>query len=61
MKLYLLDSNDAANYPAHRGITSELYGGGRERVAMVRVRQLVGAINSYAYCAEVPTARPATD
>ncbi len=26
--LYLLDSNDAANYPAHRGITSELYGGG---------------------------------
>jgi starch phosphorylase len=29
-KLYLLDSNDAANYPAHRGITSELYGGGLE-------------------------------
>ncbi len=28
--LYLLDSNDAANYPAHRGITSELYGGGPE-------------------------------
>jgi starch phosphorylase len=28
LKLYLLDSNDAANYPAHRGITSELYGGG---------------------------------
>jgi starch phosphorylase len=28
VKLYLLDSNDAANYPAHRGITSELYGGG---------------------------------
>jgi len=26
--LYLLDSNDAANYPVHRGITSELYGGG---------------------------------
>jgi len=25
--LYLLDSNDIANYPAHRGITSELYGG----------------------------------
>lgn len=24
-KLYLLDTNDAANYPAHRGITSELY------------------------------------
>jgi starch phosphorylase len=29
-KLYLLDSNDAANYPPHRGITSELYGGGSE-------------------------------
>jgi glycogen phosphorylase len=25
--LYLLDSNDAANYPPDRGITSELYGG----------------------------------
>ncbi len=30
VNLYLLDSNDAANYPAHRGITSELYGGGPE-------------------------------
>jgi len=30
IKLYLLDSNDAANYPVHRGITSELYGGGPE-------------------------------
>ena len=29
-KLYLLDSNDAANVPARRGITSELYGGGPE-------------------------------
>jgi glycogen phosphorylase len=28
--LYLLDSNDLANLPAHRGITSELYGGGPE-------------------------------
>ena len=28
LKLYLLDSNDAANYPPYRGITSELYGGG---------------------------------
>lgn len=26
--LYLLDSNDAANLPVHRGITNELYGGG---------------------------------
>ncbi len=29
-RLYLLDSNDAANIPAHQGITSELYGGGPE-------------------------------
>jgi starch phosphorylase len=30
VKLYLMDSNDPANFPAHRGITSELYGGGPE-------------------------------
>jgi len=30
IKLYLLDSNDVANFPVHRGITSELYGGGSE-------------------------------
>jgi starch phosphorylase len=30
VRLYLLDSNDAANYPVHRGITSELYGGDSE-------------------------------
>ena len=35
VKLYLLDSNDAANFPAWRGITSELYGGGPE----LRLRQ----------------------
>jgi starch phosphorylase len=29
-KLYLLDTNDPANLPQHRGITSELYGGGPE-------------------------------
>jgi starch phosphorylase len=28
--LYLLDTNDPANIPAHRGITSELYGGGQD-------------------------------
>ena len=28
LKLYLLDSNDPANPPAYRGITSQLYGGG---------------------------------
>jgi len=30
LKLYLLDTNDVANYPPYRGITSELYGGGPE-------------------------------
>jgi glycogen phosphorylase len=30
LRLYLLDSNDAANLPLYRGITSELYGGGAE-------------------------------
>ncbi|MDE3212633.1 MAG: alpha-glucan family phosphorylase, partial [Bacteroidota bacterium] len=30
IKLYLLDSNDLANLPEHRGITNELYGGGSE-------------------------------
>jgi len=30
VELYLLDSNDAANFPAWRGITGELYGGGTE-------------------------------
>ncbi|HEX7505534.1 MAG TPA: alpha-glucan family phosphorylase, partial [Polyangia bacterium] len=34
-RLYLLDSNDAANVPIHRGITGELYGGGPE----VRLKQ----------------------
>ncbi len=35
VKLYLLDSNDPANSPAFRGVTSELYGGGPE----LRLRQ----------------------
>jgi starch phosphorylase len=35
VKLYLLDTNDPANLPIHRGITSELYGGGPE----LRLRQ----------------------
>ncbi len=34
-KLYLLDTNDPANLPKYRGITSELYGGGPE----MRLRQ----------------------
>jgi starch phosphorylase len=33
--LYLLDSNDAVNLPMHRGITSEVYGGGPE----MRIKQ----------------------
>jgi starch phosphorylase len=35
VKLYLLDTNDPANIPSHRGIGSELYGGGQE----LRLRQ----------------------
>jgi len=35
VRLYLLDSNDPANFPAHRGIAGELYGGGPE----VRMKQ----------------------
>src|SRR5579875_3184129 len=35
LRLYLLDSNDPANSPVDRGITSELYGGGPE----LRLRQ----------------------
>jgi starch phosphorylase len=34
-KLYLMDTNDPANLPAHRSITGELYGGGPE----TRLRQ----------------------
>lgn len=34
-KLYLMDSNDPANLPAHRGITSEIYGGDSE----LRIKQ----------------------
>jgi glycogen phosphorylase len=35
VKLYLLDSNDPANFPVFRGITGELYGGGPKQ----RLRQ----------------------
>ncbi len=30
VSVFLLDSNDAANFPGHRGITNELYGGNAE-------------------------------
>lgn len=33
-KLYLLDTNDAVNFPPYRGITSELYGGGPDQRLM---------------------------
>lgn len=49
-KLYLLDSNDVANFPAHRGITSELYGGGVE----VRLKQeLILGIGGWRLLAEL--------
>lgn len=35
VRLYLMDSNDAANLPAHREITNELYGGGAD----LRIKQ----------------------
>jgi starch phosphorylase len=50
VKLYLLDSNDAANLPVHRGITSELYGGGPE----LRLKQeLVLGIGGWRLLAEL--------
>lgn len=48
--LYLLDTNDPANLPEHRGITSELYGGGpelrleQERVLGVGGWRMLGAL-----------------
>jgi glycogen phosphorylase len=39
-KLYLLDTNDPANLPKNRGITSELYGGGPE--LRIRQEQILG-------------------
>jgi starch phosphorylase len=42
-KLYLLDTNDSANLPIHRAITSELYGGGPElRIQQEAVLGLAG-------------------
>lgn len=39
-KLYLMDSNDPANLPKDRGMTSELYGGGPE--LRIRQEQILG-------------------
>jgi len=49
-----------------QAVRVELYADGLdgrapERVPMTRVRQLVGTTNGYAYRADVPAARPATD
>jgi glycogen phosphorylase len=42
-KLYLLDTNDPANLPEYRGITSELYGGGPElRMSQEQVLGIAG-------------------
>ena len=42
-KLYLLDTNDPANLPEYRGITSELYGGGPElRITQEQVLGICG-------------------
>jgi len=42
-RLYLLDTNDPANLPEHRGITSELYGGGPElRIEQERILGIAG-------------------
>ncbi|MDA8745674.1 alpha-glucan family phosphorylase [Rubripirellula amarantea] len=50
VKLYLLDSNDAANFPVHRGITSELYGGGPD----LRLKQeLILGIGGWRLLAEL--------
>jgi len=50
VKLLLLDSNDPANFPAWRGITSELYGGGPE----LRLRQeLILGIGGWKLLAEL--------
>jgi glycogen phosphorylase len=49
-KLYLLDSNDAANYPPYRGITSELYGGAPE---MRLMQELILGIGGWRLLAAV--------
>jgi starch phosphorylase len=50
MRLYLLDSNDPANPPFHRGITTELYGGGPE---LRLVQELVLGIGGWRLLGEL--------
>ena len=59
VQVYLDDTNPAA-------VRVELFANGiegdaPERVEMKPVRDLVGAINGYAYQVQVPATRPATD
>jgi len=68
VRLYLLDSNDVANYPAYRGITNELYGGGSYLRLMQELalgiggwRLLAGTGHGWTYAAEVRADRPASD
>ena len=50
MTLYLLDSNDPANPPFYRGITTELYGGGPE---LRLVQELVLGIGGWRLLGEL--------
>lgn len=50
VKLYLLDSNDPANYPLYRGITSELYDGGPQ---MRLMQELVLGIGGWQLLTEL--------
>ncbi len=55
-KLYLLDTNDLANLPEYRGITSELYGGGPElRITQEKVLGIGGwrLLRALGICPEV--------
>ena len=65
VKLYLLDTNDVANYPAHRGITSELYGMTADEVTdclaairLTRMSSLDGGIDSVGTRLDDPSCRP---
>jgi starch phosphorylase len=55
-RLFLLDSNDPANFPDYRGLTSELYGGGPEtRLQQERILGISGwrLLRALGLCPEV--------
>jgi starch phosphorylase len=63
---HIFEAQVYLNELAPEAVRVELYANGNndtaaERVEMKRVRQLVGSSNGYAYRAEVPAARPASD